>query len=237
MSKEICIFGFSACPQCLYYSQSNTNISHQPLPARDHCILSHPPISIQHIEDKHVEDPDSKVADEIIDVGIEEFPVMPQSELIKTNSVEKVRKNSSGSKVSSVKSKSSSEREMCKPKKKLKSDSQKKSSPTDSKVKSPKIPRERKKSTSKKETKVQRTIFLHGWNLHGPMEKKKIYSYVSDEALQYYAIEVDYNTKWFSVLACFCNCQVLKIQCLHTFTLALLMLLIVIPYNQYAAVF
>lgn len=175
----------------MYYSQPNTNISHQPLPARDHCILSHPPISIQHIEDKHVEDPDAKVVDEIIDVGVEEFPVVPQSEIIKTNKAEKIRKKSSDSQVTKIKSKSASGKDVAKPKKKSsKSEVQKRSS-TESKVKSPAATKERKKSTSsKKETKIPRTIFVHGWNLHGPMENKKIYSYVSEEALENCVIEV-----------------------------------------------
>lgn len=175
---------FSACPQCLYYSQSGTNISHQPLPSRDHCILSHPPISVQHIEDKHIEDSDTKVAEEIIDVGIEEFPVVQQNAFTKSNSAEKVRKKNSDSKVIKIKSKSSSsEKSTVKPPRKEKGEVQKKSV-TEPKAKmSPiKVPKERKKSTSsKKEAKLQRTICLHGWRLHGPMENKKVYSYVSQK--------------------------------------------------------
>jgi hypothetical protein len=180
---------FAACPQCLYYSQAGTNISHQSLPSRDHCILSHPPISVQHIEDKHIEDPDTKVvAEEVIDVGIEEFPVIQQNVFTKSNNAEKVRKKNSNSKVIKIKAKSSSS-EKSKPPRKEKGELQKKSV-LESKAKSPmKVPKERKKSSStKKEAKLQKTICLHGWRLHGPMENKKIYSYVSENTLYVYEL-------------------------------------------------
>ncbi|XP_062584319.1 uncharacterized protein LOC134246073 [Saccostrea cucullata] len=169
-----------SCPQCLYYSQPSTNISHQPLPSRDPCILSHPPISIQHIEDKHLEDSDTKVAEEIIDVGIEEFPIVEQSVFTKSDTIEKVRTKGSDSKSTKIKSKSSSSEKDCsksyKKDKKEKGEVEKKC-PKETKIKSPKVPKERKKSTSKKEAKLQRAISLHGWRLHGPLEKKKIYSF------------------------------------------------------------
>lgn len=116
---------------------------------------------------------------------------MPQSEIIKTNSLEKIRKKSLDSQVTKIKSKSASGKDVTKPKKKSSKSEVHKKSSTESKVKSPTATKERKKSTSsKKETKIPRTIFVHGWNLHGPMENKKIYSYVSQEPLENYITEV-----------------------------------------------
>lgn len=92
--KGCCVFGFLVCLQCLYYFQFNINIFYQLLFVRDYCILLYLLISIQYIEDKYVEDFDVKVVDEIIDVGVEEFFVVLQFEIIKINKVEKIRKKS-----------------------------------------------------------------------------------------------------------------------------------------------